>query len=93
MYDLETKEVFVSREVVFFEEEFPITSLKLGTNHDYAQQGLFQETCDDDFVVGEVSKGHKRDILGQHNKMRELQKKHWVVDIMKNTLLFVCLVV
>ena len=55
--------------MLFFEEEFPFTSLKLGTKHNSAQQGLFQETCDDDFVVvgwsttGEVSKGHKRDIL------------------------------
>ena len=34
--------------------------------------------------LAKMRRGRKRDILGQHSRERELQKKYSVVDIVKN---------
>ncbi|KAK2979325.1 hypothetical protein RJ640_013289 [Escallonia rubra] len=51
LYDLETREFFVSRDVDFYETKFPYAILEKGTTNDIMGQSLFDYVIDEEFRI------------------------------------------
>ncbi|KAK3017685.1 hypothetical protein RJ639_004052 [Escallonia herrerae] len=51
LYDLETKEFFVSRDLDFYETEFPCAILENGTTNDIMGQSLLDYVVDEEFWI------------------------------------------
>ncbi|KAK3017876.1 hypothetical protein RJ639_004172 [Escallonia herrerae] len=72
LYDLETREFFVSRDVDFYETEFPYAILEKGTTNDIMGQSLLDYVIDEEFRIdGDlVDRGGTGDAHGGHKNQQ-----------------------
>ncbi|KAK3028580.1 hypothetical protein RJ639_039271 [Escallonia herrerae] len=72
LYDLETREFFVSRDVDFFETDFPYAILEKGTTNDIMGQSLLDYVIDEEFGIDGalVDRGGTGDAHGGHKNQQ-----------------------